>query len=80
MQVPYHGRCLVDAGFANIKRLYNGSITSHSRVETYLAKSVQIGGSDRLQLETDGETLGHGPLSFEIIPRSVRVISGELSA
>lgn len=65
---------------ANIKRLYNGSITSHSRVETYMAKSVQIGGSDRLQLETDGETLGHGPLSFEIIPRSVRVISGELSA
>ncbi|XP_065941872.1 uncharacterized protein [Magallana gigas] len=23
MQVPYHGRCLVDAGFANIKRLYH---------------------------------------------------------
>ncbi|XP_056013929.1 uncharacterized protein LOC125667802 [Ostrea edulis] len=22
-QVPYHGRCLVDAGFANIKRLYH---------------------------------------------------------
>ena len=22
MQIPYHGRCLVDAGFANIKRLY----------------------------------------------------------
>ncbi|MEN8202395.1 MAG: diacylglycerol kinase family protein [Bacteroidota bacterium] len=65
---------------ANIKRLYNGSITKHSRVETYMAKSVQIDGSPRLQVETDGETLGHGPLSFEIIPRSVRVISGELTA
>ena len=64
----------------NIKRLYNGSITKHSRVETYMAKSVQIEASPRLQVETDGETLGHGPVKFEIIPRSVQVISGELSA
>jgi YegS/Rv2252/BmrU family lipid kinase len=65
---------------ANVKRLYNGSIVKHSRVETYTGQSVQIAGSPRLQLETDGETLGHGPVSFQIIPRSVRIISGELSA
>jgi YegS/Rv2252/BmrU family lipid kinase len=65
---------------ANVKRLYNGSIVKHSRVETYLAESVQIDGSPRLQLETDGESLGHGPVNFKIIPRSVRVISGGLSA
>lgn len=62
---------------ANVKRLYNGSIVNHSRVETYLGQSVQIGGSSKLQLETDGETLGQGPASFRIIPRSVRIISGE---
>ncbi|MFH0757148.1 MAG: diacylglycerol kinase family protein [Bacteroidota bacterium] len=65
---------------ANVKRLYNGSIVEHSRVETYTGQSVQIAGSPRLQIETDGETLGHGPLDFQIIPRSVQVISGELSA
>jgi YegS/Rv2252/BmrU family lipid kinase len=65
---------------ANIKKLYNGTITSHSKVETYMAKSVQIDASPKLKIETDGESLGHGPASFEIIPRSVRVISGELSA
>jgi diacylglycerol kinase family enzyme len=65
---------------ANVKRLYNGSIVKHSRVETYTGQSVQIAGSPRLQLETDGETLGYGPVSFQIIPRSVRIISGELSA
>lgn len=65
---------------ANIKRLYNGSITEHSKVETYNARSVQIEGPPRLKLETDGETLGHGPLDFTIIPRSVRVVSGELTA
>ncbi len=61
---------------ANLKRLYNGTITKHSRVETYLARSVQVGGSNRLLIETDGESLGHGPIRFQIIPRSVRVISG----
>jgi len=65
---------------ANIKKLYNGTITSHSKVETYMAKSVQIDGSPKLKVETDGESLGHGPVSFKIIPRSVRVISGNLSA
>lgn len=65
---------------ANIKKLYNGKITQHSRVETYMAKSLQVEGSTRLQIETDGESLGHGPVSFRIIPRSIQVISGELSA
>jgi diacylglycerol kinase family enzyme len=65
---------------ANMKKLYNGTITQHSKVETYMAKSVQIDGSDLLKVETDGESLGHGPVSFEIIPRSVKVISGDMSA
>ncbi len=60
----------------NLKRLYNGSIIKHSRVETYMARSVEIGGSPLLMIETDGESLGHGPIRFQIIPRSVRVISG----
>jgi len=64
---------------ANLKRLYNGSITNHSRVETFTGKTIQIDGP-RLRVETDGETLGHGPMSFQIIPRSVRVISGEMTA
>ena len=29
---------------ANIKRLYNGNIVKHSKVETYTARSVQIDG------------------------------------
>ena len=65
---------------ANIKKLYNGNIVKHSKVETYMAKTVQIADSSLLKLETDGETLGHGPVSFQIIPRSVRVISGEMTA
>ena len=65
---------------ANMKKLYNGNIVNHSKVETYMAKSVQIDGSSLLKLETDGESLGHGPVRFEIIPRSIRIVSGEMSA
>ncbi|MBN1132828.1 MAG: diacylglycerol kinase family lipid kinase [Bacteroidales bacterium] len=65
---------------ANIKRLYNGKITEHSKVETYTAREISVDSPTRLQLETDGETLGHAPLDFQIIPRSIKVISGELSA
>jgi len=65
---------------ANVKRLYNGSIVEHSRVETYMASTIQIDGSSPLPLETDGETLGHAPVSFRIIPKSVRIISGDKSA
>jgi len=65
---------------ANIKKLYNGDIVKHSKVETYMAKTIQIDGSSGLKLETDGESLGHVPVSFQIIPGSVTVISGEMSA
>jgi diacylglycerol kinase family enzyme len=65
---------------ANMKKLYNGNIAKHSKVETYMARTVQISDSSLLKVETDGESLGHGPVSFQIIPRSVTVISGELSA
>jgi len=65
---------------ANMKKLYNGTITQHSKVETYMARSVQIDGPALLKVETDGESLGHGPVSFKIIPRSVTVISGDMSA
>jgi len=49
-------------------------------VETYMARTLQIDGPALLKVETDGESLGHVPVSFQIIPRSVRVISGEMSA
>jgi YegS/Rv2252/BmrU family lipid kinase len=65
---------------ANLKRLYNGTIIDHSKVETYMARSVQVDGPVRLKIETDGESLGHVPIRFQIVPRSLTVISGELSA
>jgi len=65
---------------ANIRKLYNGRITSHRKVEAYTGSVVNIDSPSMLQLETDGETLGHSPLAFQIIPRSVKVIANGISA
>ncbi len=65
---------------ANIQKLYNGKITRHRRVEAYTGKAIQVNSPKTLHLETDGETLGHTPLEFRIIPRSVKVIANEISA
>lgn len=63
----------------NIKRLYNGTITSHPLVETYRGKSILIDSRPVIHLETDGESLGHSPFTFEIIPGSIRVLVGKSS-
>ncbi len=65
---------------ANIRKLYNGKITSHRKVEAYTGRVINIDSSVQLHLETDGETLGHSPMAFQIIPRSVKVIANGISA
>lgn len=65
---------------ANIKKLYNGKITRHKKVESYTGKVINIESPSLLLLETDGETLGHSPMEFQIIPRSVKVIANGISA
>lgn len=60
---------------ANIKKLYNGKITRHKKVESYTGKIINVNSPSILHLETDGETLGHTPMEFQIIPRSVKVIA-----
>ena len=65
---------------ANIKKLYNGKITTHRKVEAYTGKVINVDSPHLLQLETDGETLGHSPMEFQIIPRSVKIIANGISA
>ncbi len=60
----------------NIKRLYNGTINKHPMVETYRGKSIYIDSKPLIHLETDGESLGHSPFTFNIIPGSIKVLIG----
>jgi diacylglycerol kinase (ATP) len=60
----------------SLRRLYDGTINEHPRVDSFTGKSIRVESDDRIMLETDGESLGHTPLEFSIVPRSVKIISG----
>ncbi|HYW95974.1 MAG TPA: diacylglycerol kinase family protein [Bacteroidales bacterium] len=64
----------------SLPKLYNGQIKKHPRVQSFIGKNIVISSTRSVYLETDGESLGHTPLEFEIIPRSVRIITGKKSA
>lgn len=60
-----------------IKRLYDGSFIHHPKVETFTGKKFRITSDPEIRIETDGESLGHSPFEFDIIPQSLRVIIGD---
>jgi diacylglycerol kinase (ATP) len=60
---------------ANVHRLYSGSFTKMNEVETFWAHHVDITSDKNLYLEADGESIGHTPLEFKIIPGAIRVIT-----
>lgn len=62
----------------SMRRLYDGTINKHPRVDSFSGKSIRVESDDRIMLETDGESLGHTPLEFSIIPKSVKIITGLL--
>jgi len=61
-----------------VKNLYDGSFVKHPKVETFRGKNIRITSDPDIHIEVDGESLGHSPFEFEMIPRSLRVITGKL--
>ena len=57
-------------------KLYDGSLIDLPFVSTYTGKNVRIRSTGKLLLEADGESLGHSPFIFEILPRSLKVVTG----
>ncbi len=60
----------------NIKNLYDGSFITMPEVSYFHGKKFKVEArpENKLYLETDGESLGHSPLYFEIIPRAINLI------
>lgn len=59
------------------RRLYDGTLVKLNFVNTFRGKAVRIRSTARIYLEADGESLGHSPFVFEILPGSLRVVTGE---
>lgn len=62
-----------------ISHLYDGSFINHPKVSTFTGEKIKITSNPPITLEADGESLGHSPFVFEIIPRSLKVVIGKVS-
>lgn len=58
----------------NVLKLYDGSFIRIPQVKQFRGQEIKIEAQPPMYLETDGESLGHTPMSFETLPRSVTVI------
>ncbi len=89
MQVP---QAIPDDGFLDVTlivrapkwmviryahKLYNGTLIRLPIVRTYRGENIRIRSTGTIYLETDGESMGHTPLGFSVIPASIRVVCGD---
>lgn len=57
-------------------KLYDGTLVNLDFVSTYKGKSVRIRSTEKLYLEADGESLGTSPFVYEILPKSLKIVTG----
>lgn len=62
----------------NIIKLFDGSFTRLPEVSTYRSSKIIIHSEPPMFMEADGESLGHTPFVFNILPQSLYVVSGLL--
>jgi diacylglycerol kinase (ATP) len=58
----------------NLKLLYNGKILSHPKIDGYKCKNLKISSGKLLYAEADGESLGHTPAEFSVLPGSINIV------
>lgn len=60
----------------NLKKLYDGTILSHPKIEGYRGKRIYITSDPDIYIEADGESFGHTPVEIKIMPQSLNIIYG----
>jgi diacylglycerol kinase family enzyme len=58
------------------RKLFDGSLVDLPMVDTYKGEIIRIRSTGKVFLETDGESLGHSPFIFEVLPRCIRIVTG----
>jgi diacylglycerol kinase family enzyme len=59
----------------NIKKLYNGNIVHHKKVETYKTKLITvIPQTSKPYIQADGELIGTGKVTLKIISKAVNFV------
>ncbi|MEI7498978.1 MAG: diacylglycerol kinase family protein [Bacteroidota bacterium] len=58
-------------------KLFDGTLVDLPIVATFKGENIRIRSTGKLFLETDGESLGHTPFTFEILPRCIKIVTGK---
>jgi len=61
----------------SLQLLYDGTIMSHPKVDGYRSTNLKVTSELPLYIEADGESLGHTPVEFSIIPAAVNIVYGK---
>jgi len=61
----------------SLKMLYDGTILNHPRIIGMQGRDIIIDSDPLIHLEADGESLGHSPIEFKILPKSVNIVYGK---
>jgi len=59
-----------------LPKLYKGTHINHPKISTFKTKKLTIIPEEKIFLEFDGETYGHSPFEFEVVPSALKVICG----
>ena len=62
--------------FQHAHKLYDGSHVKLPFVDTYRGRQIRIRSKGKIFMEADGESLGHSPFIFDVIPSAARVVTG----
>lgn len=60
----------------NIIKLFDGTFTRLPEVSTFRSSKIIIHSDPPMYMEADGESLGHTPFVFNILPKSLNLVSG----
>ena len=58
------------------RKLFDGSLVDLPMVTTFRGENIRIRSTGKVFLATDGESLGHTPFTFEVLPRCIRIVTG----
>jgi diacylglycerol kinase (ATP) len=62
---------------ANVHRLFSGSFIKMHEVITESAVRMDVSSDKNLYLEVDGESIGHTPIEFSIVPGAIKIITNQ---
>lgn len=61
----------------SVRKLFDGSFISLPQVHTFQGRIFEVKADPPLFIEVDGESLGHSPFKFGLIPKSLRIVVGK---